>query len=140
MKILFTILLLFGVAKAQIIVVGTIDEMRQIGAEYVECDSSRLDTVPLFFHVTDTIYYYDYFKANGVAAWRKVKGYDPALIPAGGYAVQGTRVNPKPYIMNGYGVFKTKRDCNREIFRRLDLSYKDIHNRRIDHSILPRAK
>lgn len=91
----------------------------------LSCDKS-IDTIPLYFHVADTSHYYDYYKSNGVIAWRQVKGYDEILIPPGGYSIQGKNVNPKYGMINGFGVVKNDDNCRMIILKRLDTKYKEL--------------
>ncbi len=70
-----------------------------------QLDTTKLDTVRAFVHVSDTTHYWDYFNANGVLAWGYVVGYDPALIPPGGSAKRNYYKNQFS-IVKGFGVIK----------------------------------
>ena len=124
MKILFTILFLFGVAKAQIIVVGTIDEMRQIGADYAGCDIGRVDTVRMMFDMKVPVKIWDYYHAGGRPLYLGVNELDSTLIPEGGYVRQ--RMKDKNAVP-GYGVLMViDEKCHTMLFAWLDLNKKPL--------------
>lgn len=93
-----------------------------------QLDTTKLDTVRAFVHVSDTTHYWDYFNANGVLAWGYVVGYDPALIPPGGSAKRNYYKNVF-LIKNGYWVIKSDTVGNITLLRALDANYKLIKNK-----------
>jgi len=124
MKLLFTILFLFMVAKAQIIVVGTIDEMRQIGADYVGCDSGHVDTIRARFDMKVPLKLWDYYHAGGLLLWGGKKYLDSSLIPEGGYVRQ--RMKDRNGI-DGYVVLKViDSKCHTALWTWMDNNYKPI--------------
>lgn len=88
-----------------------------------QCDTTSLDTIPVVFDMAINTPYFDYYNANGVIAWRKVK-FDSTLIPTGGYARRIT--NNKR--LEGYAVFKVLNPITCQIYmvRWMDLYWKDI--------------
>jgi len=106
---------------------------------YGQCDTTETVRMPLYFHVTDTSHYWNYYEANGTVLWRNVKEYDVSLIPAGGFIGNGDYIK-QPYIVKGFGLFRVKRDCCIEIIKRVDVNNKDIEikGRLINPAILTR--
>ena len=103
-----------------------------------QCDTGTIK-IPLYFHVTDTAHYWNYYNSNGVILWRNVNEYNVSLIPVGGYIGNGDYLK-QPYIVKGFGVFRVKTDCSLDLIKRLDVNDKDIEikGRIVNPAILPR--
>lgn len=133
------LMLVVIVGQAQIVVVNTVDDLRQLGADYVGCTPGEI-TMPVYYHVTDTPHYWNYYNANGTILWRDVKNYDVSLIPVGGYAGPGPLIK-QPYIIKGFSTFYITPNCRMDsVIKRVDLQNKDIaiKGRIIHPAILPR--
>jgi hypothetical protein len=103
-----------------------------------QLDTTRLDTIRAFVHALDTSHYWNYYKANGVIAWRDVKEYNIALIPAGGTAVMGGYVNPYYSIINGFGVIRSDTVGRIKIVTWLDATKKEIKNKWVSPDLIIR--
>ena len=88
-----------------------------------QCDTSKVDTIPQRFVVSDPAPYYNYYNANGVPAWMNKNHLDSALIPRGGYYT--IFYKPDRYV-DGFGLWRAKGNCDMYIVRRVDKKYKDI--------------
>lgn len=107
-----------------------------------QIDTTKLDTVAVYIYYFNTTQYYDYYNANGVPAWKKVKGFDSALIPPGGWAIATGYVDPYSYIVNGFAIVRWKTDGRFDEFTGwLDINKKKLPKTKWVHPIfLPRKK
>lgn len=97
-------------------------------------------TTPVYFHVTDTAHYWNYYEVNGKLLWRNVKEYDVSLIPSSGYVGNGDYIK-QPYIVKGFLTTYVKADYSMDsVLLRTDINGKniDIKGRIIHPAILPR--
>jgi len=96
--------------------------------------------LPLYFHVTDTAHYWDYYNANGVVLWRDRPKYEPSLIPPGGFVAAGPLIK-QPYIVKGFGIFYVDTDCRADsLIRAEDINGNNlaVKGRIIHPALLPR--
>lgn len=97
-------------------------------------------TMPVYFHVTDTAHYWNYYEANGTVLWRNVKEYNVTLIPAGGFVGNGDYIK-QPYIVKGFLTAYVKPDYSMDsVLLRTDVNGKniDVKGRLVHPAILPR--
>lgn len=113
------------------------------GSAKSQCIAGKLDTVPVFLHLTDNLSHFYYYHSNNVLMW-DVKAYkiDSALLHPGDYCVQGFLVNQKSTIVNGYKVFIETDSCHLNHYRWLYDNYKAVDTVKIfvNPSFLTRAK
>lgn len=93
------------------------------GAAYGQCDTANTPPIRVVFDMKMNTPYFDYYNADGVILWKRLK-YDPTLIPAGGFARRITTNK----IVEGYAVFKVVdlTYCTLGLIRWMDLNFKDI--------------
>lgn len=104
-----------------------------------QCDTTKIDTLKMYFHTTDTVWVWYYYNKNGGILWKsKTMKIDSSLIPPSGFAGK-YYTSLKPYaVVSGYGVVRWDFSCNMIVLRRLDANLNDIKNNIIHPAIMLR--